>query len=373
MTDYAFYTDNQSFGPLDGSTMARYNAYTEGWVATFTLVADQVPEGGDDGQLAAPPYNAFAYNDADSSGLNPVIDSGEAMVHGSPLARDDQTTSITLQDNLAGQTVYVGYEPLTNNEVVVGLDSAFSADARRIPIYDFEASGGAIVTPPTDRRVLDAVVDVRNNRYEDASGNFSFGGETTITAPNTQLTLQDSDSGAGGHRIDSDGDTYYVTLVDGSGNVVEVQERIDPDGTVNHLNGAHSHSTLLADHGISTSINQVLTMEDGNRFGSLSMPLHDLPAGNRARDIIFSSQIYDNIRIIRTSVSNASGNLPTDVSLEFKDDDGLQAYNQTINRDVGTYDNPIHSMGGLGFVRVEINNNSTSQHIMQCECHYILE
>lgn len=151
MTDYSFFTDNQSFGPLDGSVMARFSGHTDGWIVPTTdaLIVDALSGFGDS------PLNAFEH--VGSSGTTVTIDTGEALIYGSPTARDTQS-SVSLASGTANQRVFVGYEPLSNNKVVVGLDSEFTANARRLPLYEFDTQMSS-VSAVTDLRDIGETLD----------------------------------------------------------------------------------------------------------------------------------------------------------------------------------------------------------------------
>lgn len=161
MTDYALWTDNTQLAAKAASTMSGH-AGSDGWVmpATGTLIADDISS------LAAGPYNAF--NHTGSTNLDVTIANGEAMISGSPTARDTSTT-YTLAASTSGQTVYVGYEPATNAGVVIGKSGDFTADARKIPIWEFDTQSSS-VSSATDRRVIDETITVRNTRYETSDG-----------------------------------------------------------------------------------------------------------------------------------------------------------------------------------------------------------
>ena len=111
--------------------------------------------------------NAFSYNDGDTSGLDAVFDGGEAYVFGW-LVRDRSTTVSVPGSTIS--TVYLGYDasailasgeaPEDSENVILGLDGAFSSGDPRVPLYEVEAGSSVInsVTRVTRVGPIDAVV-----------------------------------------------------------------------------------------------------------------------------------------------------------------------------------------------------------------------
>lgn len=89
------------------------------------------------------------------SSLDAIIDGGEAFVFGSWLCIDTQTT-VTLAADTSGQEVYVGWNKDGTDDVIVGLDTAFSeasGDAdQKVPLWSFD----------TDANGVDAIQDLRS-------------------------------------------------------------------------------------------------------------------------------------------------------------------------------------------------------------------
>jgi len=97
--------------------------------------------------------NAFDQTSSGAS-LDVTIDGGEAFVFGAWVCTD-QNTTVTLDPNTSSQTVFVGWAKNEPNDVVIGLESAFTTtglDAdRTIPLFDFDTDASG-VTNVTDRR-----------------------------------------------------------------------------------------------------------------------------------------------------------------------------------------------------------------------------
>lgn len=386
MTDFALWTDDVVLGPREGSTMAQYGGHSDGWVvpSTETLIADEIPD------LAAGPYDAFAYQGA--TGLDVTFGSGEAVIAGSPVARDDQTT-VTLASDESEQTLLVGYEPLTNDEVRIGSASDFSTDARTIALWEFTVDTGAgTVTGDTSLRSMDESIEVPNERYEtsDGSGTAVDAAETASTAgdasnlggsPPSDYAKQDSAVNFSSVRVVQGG--FGVQLgVGGSGNRFfiapilggspEYGEEITylPDDEIWSLEGG----AVLPSAGQATQEEQAVSMVDANRFGSATLPITRIPANQRARHIFASTPGFNTVHIIRASlIEHNDSSVPNGVRLEIKDGGGGQSYTQTNLASTGTYSNPIHTMNGLGTVRVEINNTTGSTQTIAAQVDYVLD
>lgn len=124
----------------------------EGWISRVGQATDIAVE---DQELAAASLDAFQETSTSSS-LSVTIAGGEAFVYGSWLAKDTSTL-VSLAASTSGQTVYVGWNKGGTDDVLIGLDSAFSSASgdtdEKIPLftYDTDATG---VTAVTDERQL---------------------------------------------------------------------------------------------------------------------------------------------------------------------------------------------------------------------------
>jgi hypothetical protein len=102
--------------------------------------------------------NAFDETSSGSS-LDVTLDGGEAFVFGSWLAIDS-STSVSLAADTVGQTVSVGWNKNGADDVIVGLDAAFSSasgDAdQKIPLFTFDTDSSG-VTNVADERSFDQI------------------------------------------------------------------------------------------------------------------------------------------------------------------------------------------------------------------------
>lgn len=108
-----------------------------------------------DGGITEADLNAFAETSGGAS-LDVTIDGGEAFVFGSWLAIDTDTV-VSLAASTAGQTVYVGWNKNGADDVIVGLDGAFSGATgdtdERIPLWTFDTDGTGVTNVVDERRI----------------------------------------------------------------------------------------------------------------------------------------------------------------------------------------------------------------------------
>jgi len=127
------------------------------WPITSRLVEDS------EGDLAAGSLGAFSESHSGTS-YDVTIDTGEAVVRGSYLARDVQTT-LTLPASTAGITIQLGWRDGSADTILLGTDDgtgvgdAFDPEDPRIPIWTFDTDGSG-VTGATDERILGLALGV---------------------------------------------------------------------------------------------------------------------------------------------------------------------------------------------------------------------
>lgn len=116
---------------------------------------ETTPIASQDDDINAGNLNTFVESSSNSS-FTVSISPGEAFVFGAWLAIDTATT-VTLEPSTQDQTVYLGWDRTSANEVIIGKDSDFSnasSDSdQRIPLYDFDTDNSGI-TFVTDRRTI---------------------------------------------------------------------------------------------------------------------------------------------------------------------------------------------------------------------------
>lgn len=119
-----------------------------------------------DGAIAEANLNTFSQTSGGAS-LNVDIAPGEAFVYGAWLAIDT-TTTVSLTASTANQTVYVGWNKDSSDDVIIGKSSAFASASGdtdlKIPLFDFDTDGSG-VTGVTDRRRVGYGVNIEDSVY----------------------------------------------------------------------------------------------------------------------------------------------------------------------------------------------------------------
>ena len=129
----------------------------DGWVSESGKPTDISVE---DADITESSLSAFAESSGSTS-LDVTISGGEAFVYGSWLAIDTQTT-VTLAASTSGQTVYVGWNKGGSDDVIIGLDAAFSDASgdtdEKLPLFTYDTDGSG-VTAVSDERQLGKYVE----------------------------------------------------------------------------------------------------------------------------------------------------------------------------------------------------------------------
>jgi hypothetical protein len=226
-----------------------YGGHSEGFVISGSSPTQNALQ---DGGITESNLNTFAETSSGSS-LSVDIDPGEAFVYGSWLAIDT-VTSVGLSGNTSDQTVYVGWDKNDTNDVIVGVDSAFSNASddsdQKIPLWDFDTDGSG-VTNVTDRRRIGKTVDgAIEFDTSTQTANYSTNNEGIIFVDTTSnpvtitLTMADTQDGKEVTIIDSGGnagtneitvDTAGAATIDGASSTVIGSDygatRLSSDGT----------------------------------------------------------------------------------------------------------------------------------------------
>lgn len=132
--------------------IALSGGYSNGWISQSANPSSVAVQ---DADITESNLNAFQETSSGSL-LDVDIDGGESFIYGSWLAIDTVTT-VALASSTNNQTVYVGWDADGPDDVIIGLESAFSTTSgntdKKIPLYDFDTDGSG-VTAVTDRRVI---------------------------------------------------------------------------------------------------------------------------------------------------------------------------------------------------------------------------
>lgn len=274
MTDTVYLSDNHVTIPQENPRA--FGQTSDGWVVpdTGVLISDVNPDVSDG------PLNGFDYDESATTVHTILIETGEAMISGSPVARDSETV-IELAASTNDQIIYIGYEPGTNDTLIVDLDSGFTSSAVRIPAHSFDTDSDSVTN---HERLFDygPVLDIQNTRYEPTSG--------------SGASVYDSDRLGGVLAQDwartdvsetFNGVVNFANDTDHGGNILQNAERAE----------------------ISPSGNDVLRMSDGSS-GSNTTP----------HTFVF------NDRDLRFFAGDTSTNV-----ISFVDDGGVQIHNNVLN------------------------------------------
>jgi len=181
--------------------------HEDGWISQSSNPSEISVQ---DAGIVEANLNAFGESSSPSS-LDVTIDGGEAFVYGSWLAIDTQTT-VTLAASTASQTVYVGWNKDSTDDVIVGLQSAFDNASgntdQKIALYDFDTDGSG-VTLVEDRRDygnfeneqgfigsdtlgVDDKLDIDSDEYMVVGGSYTLNGDATIDGDLVTVSNEDS-------------------------------------------------------------------------------------------------------------------------------------------------------------------------------------
>lgn len=115
---------------------------------------------------AATPLDAFDITTSTTS-FDVTIGTGEGFIGGAYVATDD-THTVTLDASTADQTIYVGWDALGTNTIIVGTNSAFNTNDPKTPVWDVDTDSNG-VTGTTDQRTIGETHDIGGITSEDGS------------------------------------------------------------------------------------------------------------------------------------------------------------------------------------------------------------
>ena len=139
----------------------------QGWIidgSTPTRIATE------DSNLDETAFDAFSATFSGTS-LDVTIAAGEAHFDG--YLATDESHMVTLDADTVNQTVYVGWDASTTYDeqehterdeadtVIIGLDTAFSGEDPRFPLYTFDTDTDGVIADEDHRFIHDAPDDTR--------------------------------------------------------------------------------------------------------------------------------------------------------------------------------------------------------------------
>jgi len=155
MTEKANPSINRSIEAFKTAGAIAYGGSDEGFISP----ADETtPISIHDIDIDVSGLNAFEET-SNASSFEVTIDGGEAFVFGSWIAKDTPTT-VVLEPDTDNQTIFVGWNRRGTDDVIVGLQSAFSSASgdsdQKIPLYSFDTDNSGI-DGVTDERSFDQI------------------------------------------------------------------------------------------------------------------------------------------------------------------------------------------------------------------------
>lgn len=244
--------------------------------------------------LSGTPLNGYEETHAGNS-LDLDIDTGESFVGGRWAAKDT-TETVTLTANQDNQTVYLGWSATTADEVIIGLDSAFTSSDpgtdRRLAIYECDTDGDGITNVDTlynnapiipqaaDAQTLDGVSSEafgQLSQNETVDGLWTFNNTVTLDDPNPGLALDIT----GSNEVDS--------------NVVQIVGDADDgqDDDLLHILGVGDPSTDTP-----TNSDSVFNVKGDGRVG-----INNYNA-TAALDVIGDTNLRGNLDMNQNQISN---------------------------------------------------------------------
>jgi hypothetical protein len=173
--------------PADAFTTAGAIAYGGGSRDGYIVSSSQPTElSKQDSEITESNFNNFQESSSSSS-LTISIGAGEAFIFGSWVVSDNSpSANVTLQAGVTDQTVYLGWNKDSPDDVIIGLESEFSTTTsnsdQKIPLYSYDTDSNGVISK-TDLRQIGAKNKASNTETEN-------------------LTLA-------GNSLDSDGDGVF--------------------------------------------------------------------------------------------------------------------------------------------------------------------
>lgn len=252
-------------------------------------------------------FNSFGATTSTSS-LTVNIDPGEGFVFGSWLAIDTQTT-VSLDASTTGQTVYLGWNKDTSNDVIIGTDSSFATSQsdsdQRIPLYDFDTDSTG-VTSKTDRRQIGRAQDLAALSIADELGLPVY--SDSSNAPQTQGNVISVDgSGSQTAGLYSHNGSSYVKAGKTQEKVEDIVAGLLTAGTDIGLNYDDTNDTFTINNTAGYTDEQARdAIATALSSGANISIIHDDPNNTISIDTsaLDSEQVQDEVNSLLSSDSN---------------------------------------------------------------------
>jgi len=234
--------------PADAFTTAGAIAYGGGSRDGYIVPSSEPTElSKQDSGITESNLNSFKESSSSSS-LTVSIGAGEAFIFGSWVVSDNSpSANVTLQAGVTNQTVYVGWNKDSPDDMIIGLESEFSTTAtnndQKIPLFSFDTDGSG-VTNVVDERSFD---HISSDSIEQGSGS-SLDADTVDGIEASNIYTDEEAQDAVG-TIVNDGLQY-----DDANNLVNVLAgnalTIDTNGNIDVVESNISHDNIA---GVSSS------------------------------------------------------------------------------------------------------------------------
>lgn len=298
--------------PADAFTTAGAIAYGGGTDSGGYIVSSSEPTelSKQDPDVDETAFNEFTESSSSSS-FTISIDSGEAFIFGSWVVIDNSPArTFDLASDTNNQTVYIGWDRASPNNVIIGIDSDFDNLAensdQKIPLYTFDTDTNGVTSVVDERQIgksqdfaalsiadelgipiysdstnapqIEGNIIVIDGSGSQSSGLYSHDGSSYINAGNTEEKIEDIVAGlvAGGDKVSTTYDDNNDTLtVDTSAlDTEEVEDVVNSlVSSDSNLSWAYDDAgnTLTISLSDSVSINSV-TLSDLMEMSSATEP-----------------------------------------------------------------------------------------------------
>lgn len=274
----------------------------------------------EDSEGDLPSGDLGTFDNTGTSGLDATIGAGEAVVDGGYLATDESFT-VSLDPSTANQTVYIGWRDSAADTIIVGLDSAFSANDHRIAAWEFDTDG-SVVTATRDVRDLGQTISTATLEADDVSFNDSITGpeENTVTSLRNPI------------RVTEEASTFTENNITLTNNNTSVQ-----NGSV-ELGGVSSTAIRPDDNdSFPTSQSQGVVINPNTAVTEITVEISSNTSG--VQDVSVTDSNGDNILAQKTQGYTAGDTVTFNVSLSSGTDYNLVCSNDGSNFTSGNRNN----------------------------------
>lgn len=293
MTEKANPSINRPITPFETATAIAYGGHVlDGKVGFVVPAAEPTEASIQDQSVDESNLDAFSES-SDSTSLLVTIRGGEAFVHGAWIVKDDNT-GISLDASTNGQTVYVGWNKDTSDDVILGTIDAFESQPSdtdvKIPLWTFDTDGSG-VTSVTDERQIGkpGSIDITAGTGLTGGGEVSLGESTSLDVdgvPNSSLSNNSVTVNAG------TGLTGGGSISLGSSSTLDV-DGVPNSSLDNDSITINARTNLLGGGQVALGDTVTIDVEDGAGSGLDADTLDGLQGSAYATDTELSNHVND--------------------------------------------------------------------------------